>query len=59
MFEEVLSSAMEDFRGYVIIGQGAGAKSVNCPLTPVYGYWCVQQKVAKFLVPLRSPFCNV
>ena len=32
--EEVLYSAMEHFRVDVIIGQGAGAKSINLPISP-------------------------
>jgi Holliday junction DNA helicase RuvB len=32
--EEVLYSAMEHFRVDVIIGQGAGAKSINLPIHP-------------------------
>jgi len=32
--EEVLYNAMEHFRVDVIIGQGAGAKSINLPVNP-------------------------
>ena len=32
--EEVLYNAMEHFRVDVIIGQGAGAKSINLPISP-------------------------
>ena len=49
--EEVLYSAMEHFRVDVIIGQGAGAKSINLPINPFTLGWCNNQK--------RYAFCAV
>ena len=42
--EEVLYNAMEHFRVDVIIGQGAGAKSINLPINPFTLSWCNHQK---------------
>jgi holliday junction DNA helicase RuvB len=53
--EEVLYSAMEDFRVDVIIGQGAGAKSVNLPLHP-FTLIGATTKSGKISAPLRSRF---
>ncbi len=53
--EEVLYSAMEQFRVDVIIGQGAGAKSVNLPLSP-FTLVGATTKSGKISAPLRSRF---
>lgn len=53
--EEVLYSAMEEFRVDVIIGQGAGAKSVNLPLHP-FTLIGATTKSGKISAPLRSRF---
>ncbi len=42
--EEVLYSAMEHFRVDVIIGQGAGAKSINLPVNPFTLDWRYHEK---------------
>ncbi len=53
--EEVLYSAMEHFRVDVIIGQGAGAKSVNLPINP-FTLVGATTKSGKLSAPLRSRF---
>lgn len=53
--EEVLYTAMEQFRVDVIIGQGAGAKSVNLPLNP-FTLIGATTKSGKISAPLRSRF---
>jgi Holliday junction DNA helicase RuvB len=53
--EEVLYSAMEHFRIDVIIGQGAGAKSINLPLHPFTLIGATTQS-GKISAPLRSRF---
>jgi holliday junction DNA helicase RuvB len=53
--EEVLYSAMEQFRIDVIIGQGAGAKSVNLPLAP-FTLVGATTKSGMISAPLRSRF---
>ena len=53
--EEVLYSAMENFRIDVIIGQGAGAKSINLPLHPFTLIGATTQS-GKISAPLRSRF---
>lgn len=53
--EEVLYSAMEEFRVDVIIGQGAGAKSVNLPLHP-FTLIGATTKSGKISAPLRTRF---
>lgn len=53
--EEVLYSAMEQFRVDVIIGQGAGAKSVNLPINP-FTLIGATTKSGKISAPLRSRF---
>jgi len=53
--EEVLYSAMEQFRVDVIIGQGAGAKSVNLPISP-FTLVGATTKSGKISAPLRSRF---
>lgn len=53
--EEVLYSAMEQFRVDVIIGQGAGAKSVNLPISP-FTLIGATTKSGKISAPLRSRF---
>jgi holliday junction DNA helicase RuvB len=53
--EEVLYSAMEQFRVDVIIGQGAGAKSVNLPLHP-FTLIGATTKTGMISAPLRSRF---
>jgi len=53
--EEVLYTAMENFRVDVIIGQGAGAKSVNLPLNP-FTLIGATTKSGKISSPLRSRF---
>lgn len=53
--EEVLYSAMEHFRVDVILGQGAGAKSVSLPINPftLIGATTMSGKIS---APLRSRF---
>jgi Holliday junction DNA helicase RuvB len=53
--EEVLYSAMEHFRVDVIIGQGAGAKSVSLPLHP-FTLIGATTKSGMISAPLRSRF---
>jgi Holliday junction DNA helicase RuvB len=53
--EEVLYSAMEHFRVDVIIGQGAGAKSVSLPVNP-FTLIGATTKSGKISAPLRSRF---
>lgn len=53
--EEVLYSAMEQFRVDVIIGQGAGAQSVNLPLAP-FTLIGATTKSGMISAPLRSRF---
>jgi Holliday junction DNA helicase RuvB len=53
--EEVLYSAMEHFRVDVIIGQGAGAKSVNLPINP-FTLVGATTKTGMISAPLRSRF---
>lgn len=53
--EEVLYSAMEQFRVDVIIGQGAGAKTVNLPLSP-FTLIGATTKSGLLTAPLRSRF---
>ena len=53
--EEVLYSAMEHFRVDVIIGQGAGAKSVNLPINP-FTLIGATTKSGSISAPLRSRF---
>lgn len=53
--EEVLYSAMEQFRVDVIIGQGAGAKSINLPINPFTLIGATTQ-TGKISAPLRSRF---
>lgn len=53
--EEVLYSAMEHFRVDVIIGQGAGAKSVSLPIHP-FTLIGATTKSGKISAPLRSRF---
>lgn len=53
--EEVLYSAMEQFKVDVIIGQGAGAKSVSLPLAP-FTLIGATTKSGKISAPLRSRF---
>ncbi len=53
--EEVLYNAMEHFRVDVIIGQGAGAKSVNLPLNP-FTLVGATTKSGMISAPLRSRF---
>jgi holliday junction DNA helicase RuvB len=53
--EEVLYSAMEHFRVDVIIGQGAGAKSVNFPIAP-FTLVGATTKSGMISAPLRSRF---
>ena len=53
--EEVLYSAMEQFRVDVIIGQGAGANSVTLPLNP-FTLIGATTKSGKISAPLRSRF---
>ncbi len=53
--EEVLYSAMENFRVDIIIGQGAGAKSVNLPLSP-FTLVGATTKSGLLSAPLRSRF---
>jgi len=53
--EEVLYSAMEQFRVDVIIGQGAGAKSVSLPVNP-FTLVGATTKSGMLSAPLRSRF---
>jgi Holliday junction DNA helicase RuvB len=53
--EEVLYSAMEHFRVDIIIGQGAGAKSVNLPVNP-FTLIGATTKSGMIYAPLRSRF---
>jgi Holliday junction DNA helicase RuvB len=53
--EEVLYSAMEQFRVDVIIGQGAGAKSVSLPIHP-FTLIGATTKSGMLSAPLRSRF---
>ncbi len=53
--EEVLYTAMEYFRVDIIIGQGAGAKSINLPLHPFTLIGATTQS-GKISAPLRSRF---
>lgn len=53
--EEVLYNAMEHFRVDVIIGQGAGAKSVNLPINP-FTLIGATTKSGMISAPLRSRF---
>ncbi len=53
--EEVLYSAMEHFRVDVIIGQGAGAKSINLPINP-FTLIGATTKTGMLSAPLRSRF---
>lgn len=53
--EETLYSAMEHFRIDVIIGQGAGAKSVNLPINP-FTLVGATTKAGMISAPLRSRF---
>lgn len=53
--EEVLYSAMEHFKVDVIIGQGAGAKSINLPISP-FTLVGATTKAGMISAPLRSRF---
>lgn len=53
--EEVLYSAMEQFKVDVIIGQGAGAKSLSLPIAP-FTLIGATTKSGKISAPLRSRF---
>lgn len=53
--EEVLYSAMEQFRIDVIIGQGAAAKTVNLPIAP-FTLIGATTKAGAISAPLRSRF---
>lgn len=53
--EEVLYSAMEHFRIDVIIGQGAGAKTVNLPIAP-FTLIGATTKSGMLSAPLRTRF---
>jgi len=53
--EEVLYSAMEHFRVDIILGQGAGAKSVNLPISP-FTLIGATTKSGMLSAPLRSRF---
>ncbi len=53
--EEILYSAMEHFRVDVIIGQGAGAQSINLPIHPFTLIGATTQS-GKISAPLRSRF---
>lgn len=53
--EEVLYNAMEHFRIDVIIGQGAGAKSINLPIHP-FTLVGATTKSGMISAPLRSRF---
>ena len=53
--EEILYTAMEQFRVDVIVGQGAGAKSINLPLNP-FTLIGATTKSGMLSAPLRSRF---
>jgi Holliday junction DNA helicase RuvB len=53
--EEVLYNAMEHFRVDVIIGQGAGAKSISLPISP-FTLVGATTKTGMLSAPLRSRF---
>jgi len=53
--EEILYSAMEQFRIDVIIGQGAGAKSINLPIHP-FTLIGATTRSGMISAPLRSRF---
>lgn len=53
--EEVLYSAMEQFKIDVIIGQGAGAKSISLPIAP-FTLIGATTKAGSISAPLRSRF---
>lgn len=53
--EETLYNAMEHFRIDVIIGQGAGAKSINLPVSP-FTLVGATTKAGSISAPLRSRF---
>lgn len=53
--EEVLYSAMEHYRVDVIIGQGAGAQSINLPINP-FTLIGATTKAGMLSAPLRSRF---
>ncbi len=53
--EEVLYNAMEHFRIDIIIGQGAGAKSINLPINP-FTLIGATTKSGMISAPLRSRF---
>lgn len=53
--EEVLYTAMEQFRIDVIIGQGAGAKSINLPINP-FTLIGATTKTGMISAPLHSRF---
>lgn len=53
--EEVLYSAMEQFRVDIIIGQGAGAQSINLPIVP-FTLIGATTKSGMISAPLRSRF---
>lgn len=53
--EELLYSAMEQFRVDVVIGQGAGAKSVSLPINP-FTLIGATTKAGMISAPLRSRF---
>lgn len=53
--EEVLYSAMEHFKVDVIIGQGAGAKSISLPINP-FTLVGATTKTGMISAPLRSRF---
>lgn len=53
--EEVLYSAMEHYRVDVIIGQGAGAQSINLPISP-FTLIGATTKAGMLSAPLRSRF---
>jgi Holliday junction DNA helicase RuvB len=53
--EEVLYNAMEHFRIDIIIGQGAGAKSINLPVNP-FTLVGATTKSGSLSAPLRSRF---
>jgi len=53
--EEILYSAMENFRVDVIIGQGAGAQSINLPIHP-FTLVGATTKSGMISAPLRSRF---
>jgi Holliday junction DNA helicase RuvB len=53
--EEVLYSAMEHFRVDIIVGQGAGAKSINLPINP-FTLVGATTKSGMISAPLHSRF---